>query len=77
MSWHIILNDNTRHEIEAEVRFEVKGGRKVVDATADGNQSVLHAAFNSSAVILESPNGHQHEVTIESITNGIARIKGV
>lgn len=77
MSWHIILNNGTKHEIKADVRFEVKGGRKVLDATADGSQSVLHEAFNSSAVILESPSGHQHQVTIESISNGIAHIKGV
>lgn len=77
MSWHIILNDGTKHEVVANVRFKVIGNRKVVDATADADQPVLYEAFNSPAVILESPNGHQHEVTIESISNGIARIVGV
>lgn len=67
MTWYLVLKDGSRHEVEATIRYEIIRGTKLIagSSSIEGDSDVLAHAFEEAEVLLESPHGHQHRVTVD------------
>lgn len=74
--WTLILNDGSRHDVTADVSFEVVGRQKFAKGTIDGDMGALFDAFKAGGAILESSRGHQHRIAVEHVGGGW-RITGI
>lgn len=69
--WTLILGDDSRHEIEAAVTFEIFAGVTKVAATPiRGDPKVIAQAFSEGEATIEGPNGHRHRVAVEMMGRG-------
>ncbi|MCM2440711.1 hypothetical protein HGO34_13400 [Agrobacterium vitis] len=76
MSWKIVLDDGTRHEITSvQISYQIGTPTRqtIKTGTIDGDPDVLISACTDANVFVEAPNGTQHPVHVELI-NGKASI---
>ena len=57
MSWQIILDDGSKHNVEHQISYRIGTGKEMKDGTLDGDPEALFAAIDNREVFLESPNG--------------------
>lgn len=57
MSWQIVLDDGSKHDVEHQISYKLGNGKDMKDGTLDGDPEALFAAFDNNNVFLESPTG--------------------
>ncbi len=61
----LILEDGSRHEVTADLSFEVVGHQKLAKGTIEeGDIGTLFDAMKSGRILLETKGGHQHPISI-------------
>ncbi|NTD88653.1 hypothetical protein [Agrobacterium tumefaciens] len=57
MSWQIVLDDGSKHDVEHQISYKIGNGKEMKSGTLDGDADVLFTAFENKNVFLESPTG--------------------
>lgn len=57
MSWQIILDDESKHDVEHQISYKIGNGKEMKTGTLDGDADALLTAVENKSVFLESPTG--------------------
>ncbi|ANV22833.1 hypothetical protein [Agrobacterium pusense] len=64
MSWQIVLDDGSKHDVDVRIRYEPGGKNEIQSGVLIGDLDVLVLAANDLSVFLERSSGERAPINV-------------